>query len=307
MAAPCCPDPPTTPQTTVHPVVTKDAMCVGGIRLHGVGIRDDPIPGSKQGKGLPHHNSSYWVHDLGTFIDQNLKTLVLLMQDADAFPGGARVYFLNQSNAWFMRADTTGLRTNVDGIHNWMMASWLAMMAAECDSFPFSKYTAAERRSRRDDMWKAYIQSAEHAENDRHTVVCRVDLIPPTAFERLSLHNELSALKYGDHALDWKNKGFVISARIDSVKRHLDQAHNMDHTEDHMAHLIWNFMAIFHVLTVFPHLNDVVDYEALREKNSTQQHQQQHQQHLAYSSDPWTPKRSPFLGSSKRIRATFKG
>lgn len=262
MATPVLPEQPSI--VSVGDVVTADKTCVGGVRLHNVGILDDPVPGSKMGKGLPHHNSSYWVQELGTFIDENVQILLAFIQEAEAFPPGARVYFLNQSNAWFMQADKTGLRTNLDGTRKWMMASWLAMMATEYDSFPFTKYTATQKAERRTELRDAYADAA----NAQTSGLCRVDLIPPTAFERLSLHNELSALKYGEHALDWKNKGFVISERINSVKRHLDQAHNKDHTEDHMAHLVWNLMAIFHVAKVFPQYNDMVNYEALREKNN---------------------------------------
>ncbi len=31
-----------------------------------------------------------------------------------------------------------------------------------------------------------------------------------------------------------------------------------------MSHLVWNLMAIYHVIVVFPHLNDLIDYEAKR-------------------------------------------
>ena len=39
-----------------------------------------------------------------------------------------------------------------------------------------------------------------------------------------------------------------------------------DYSEDHIAHLIWNFMAIYHVLCVFPHMNDLVNFEALKQQ-----------------------------------------
>lgn len=40
-----------------------------------------------------------------------------------------------------------------------------------------------------------------------------------------------------------------------------------DRTEDHLAHLIWGFMALTHVIAVFPHTNDLVNFEALRRRN----------------------------------------
>ena len=42
-----------------------------------------------------------------------------------------------------------------------------------------------------------------------------------------------------------------------------DEAHLKDFHEDAIAHLIWNFMAIYHVLKVFPELNDLPNYEAM--------------------------------------------
>ena len=62
----------------------------------------------------------------------------------------------------------------------------------------------------------------------------------------------------------WLREGFNVSGRIDSMKRHYESIHARDLTEDHMAHLIWGFMAIVHVVAVFPHMNDLADYEQLR-------------------------------------------
>ena len=43
-----------------------------------------------------------------------------------------------------------------------------------------------------------------------------------------------------------------VSGRIDSMKRHYESIHARDDSEDHMAHLIWGFMAVAHVVAVFP-------------------------------------------------------
>lgn len=51
------------------------------------------------------------------------------------------------------------------------------------------------------------------------------------------------------------------------MKRHYESIHARDATEDHLAHLIWGFMAVTHVVAVFPHCNDLHDYELLRRRN----------------------------------------
>ena len=40
--------------------------------------------------------------------------------------------------------------------------------------------------------------------------------------------------------------------------------HARDYSEDHIAHLIWGFMAIYHVLLLFPEKNDMPNFEVLR-------------------------------------------
>jgi hypothetical protein len=97
---------------------------------------------------------------------------------------------------------------------------------------------------------------------------CRIDLIPSIALERLGLHNELCALKWQDDPQEWMREGFLVSTRIDSMKRHYEAIHAGDCSEDHLSHLIWGFMAISHVVAVFPHLNDLVDYENIRRHNT---------------------------------------
>lgn len=51
------------------------------------------------------------------------------------------------------------------------------------------------------------------------------------------------------------------------MKRHFESIHACDQSEDHMAHLIWGFMAVVHVVAVFPQMNDLADYEVLRRQN----------------------------------------
>ena len=42
-------------------VVTEDDAYMKGIKLYGIGIKDDPVPGEKRGKGMQRMNSSYWM------------------------------------------------------------------------------------------------------------------------------------------------------------------------------------------------------------------------------------------------------
>ena len=49
-------------------VVTKDNEYMEGIRIYGIGIKEDPVPGEKRGKGMQRLNSSYWMLALAVFI-----------------------------------------------------------------------------------------------------------------------------------------------------------------------------------------------------------------------------------------------
>jgi hypothetical protein len=64
-----------------------------------------------------------------------------------------------------------------------------------------------------------------------------------------------------------RRQGFPLSRRVSSAKRHYDGVHHRDRTEDHIAHLIWNLMANYHVAVMFPEKNDLppkADSAALR-------------------------------------------
>jgi len=244
-------------------VETYDPMYVGQRKLYNIGIKEDPIVGKKVGKGIQHHNSSFWVRDLGFWIDSNIDQICDILETASEYHGGSRCYFLNLCNTYFMESENQGLSSK-----EFLFASWLAMMAAEVDSFQFSRYTDSERTSNKETVFKRYRQTlAERQPPDvKQIPLCRVDLIPPIAMERLCLHNELCSLT-SRNPLEWKRNGFLIVNRVDSLKRHLDASHLNDPTEDHLAHLCWNFMAIYHVSVVFPHCNTLVNYEKERKYN----------------------------------------
>jgi len=161
------------------------------------------------------------------------------------------------------------------------MAAWLAMAASEVDGFQYAKYKQEQRQAHRAAFYDQYVNKPELvwiAEEDDLELEARLgkfaiessrfDLIPTVALERLGIHNELCGLKWED-ANQWMREGFVVSRRIDSMKRHFESLHAKDPTEDHIAHLIWGFMAITHVCQVFPHRNDLVDYETVRKLNVT--------------------------------------
>ena len=40
-----------------NPVVTLDSTYIDSIKIYGCGIKEDPIPGEKRGKGVQHLNS----------------------------------------------------------------------------------------------------------------------------------------------------------------------------------------------------------------------------------------------------------
>jgi hypothetical protein len=215
-------------------------------------------------------NSSYWVHDFGVYIAKNFKKLQKLVQIASKFKNPLEDYkfFLNQCDAFFMKAENHGL-SNKESLEMFLHSSWCCMAAAEVDHYNYSKYTSKEREQMRQSFYTKYLDdktaNISVLEDLEDVSPCRVDLIPPVALERLGIHNELCAIKWNDPTV-WKREGFVVSKRIDSLKRHLDSCHLLDQSEDHIAHLTWNFMAVYHVVVVFPYLNDLVDYEALKNR-----------------------------------------
>lgn len=268
-------------------VVTRNEAYIQGIKIYGIGILEDPVPGEKRGRGKQHLTSGYWVYDMGVFIDRHFHPMQAMARYAhersQSMPGYDFRYFINVSNALFLKAEAEGLRTQ-DSRDFFLMAGWCAMAAAECDGFSYAKYDPLQRAAQRDAFYVKYMR--DH--NDPNSVVwlpgeeddpeieailgkfavenCRIDMIPSVALERLGIHNELCAIKFNDPT-EWMRCGFVVSARIDSMKRHYEAIHAQDISEDHIAHLIWGFMAVTHVVAVFPQRNDLVDFETIRRLN----------------------------------------
>lgn len=61
----------------------------------------------------------------------------------------------------------------------------------------------------------------------------------------------------------------VCVCLVCAIVSHFDGVHSRDHSEDHVAHLIWNFMAIYHVLVMRPDLNDLPSFEDIRRAHGT--------------------------------------
>ena len=69
------------------------------------------------------------------------------------------------------------------------------------------------------------------------------ELISPFAIERIAKWYELGAQKYADR--NWE-KGIPFGRLIQSANRHLIRWEQGDHSEDHLAAICWNIMAMMH-------------------------------------------------------------
>ena len=81
------------------------------------------------------------------------------------------------------------------------------------------------------------------AKRDRRDGKGRYDLISPLALKRIAVHLEKGAIKYSPR--NWE-QGFPFTRMLDSAKRHLDQYHEGDRDEDHLAAVCFNVMAMMH-------------------------------------------------------------
>ena len=71
----------------------------------------------------------------------------------------------------------------------------------------------------------------------------RYDLMPPKALKRVALVYEKGGLARGDR--NWE-KGMPRTRLFDSALRHVYQAMDGQTDEDHVAHAVWNLLAIMH-------------------------------------------------------------
>lgn len=82
----------------------------------------------------------------------------------------------------------------------------------------------------------------------------RYDLISPIALRRLAETCAEGAKRYGDH--NWL-KGMPCSDVMNHCLRHLFLWMSGDTTEDHLAHSMWNVMALIHFEETRPDLMDI--------------------------------------------------
>ena len=71
----------------------------------------------------------------------------------------------------------------------------------------------------------------------------RYDLITPYGLRRLAQTYAEGSVKYGDR--NWEN-GIPLGNLLNHALAHLTQYMAGDKSEDHLAHAVWNLMAIMH-------------------------------------------------------------
>ena len=123
--------------------VTQDPNCIGNVRYYNIGLEQDPIPGSKTAKGAQHLISALWMDGMSQFASKNYSYLQKFVAQAAKQPD-AFIFYINASRELYNKSLIGGLKS-ANSIDQLLMATWLMMAAAECDKFPFSKYTELQR------------------------------------------------------------------------------------------------------------------------------------------------------------------
>ena len=104
----------------------------------------------------------------------------------------------------------------------------------------------------------------------------RYDLLPFSALERIAIHTELGAAKYGDR--NWE-KGQPVARYINSAIRHITKYCMGYRDEDHLAACCWNAMAAMWTAEQVtegklpPELGDGYDLRQHRREQCTTQEQ----------------------------------
>lgn len=228
-------------------------------KIYGIGIKQDPIEGTKMSKGRQDLTSPIWLGDLSRYIAANTNDLRQIISRAKKSKD-PYAYLLNHANACLFDSLETGLHTK-DALNSFLESAWAVMAALQVDRFPYLKYTEEARAALVDQFYMLYLNDTFTKDTEGLTV--RMDLVPGLALERLALHLELCTWKF-DNARSWEYEGFPIGYRMASLKRHLDFIFARMEDEDHIAHLIWNYMAIYQVCMTHPHLNDLPNYSEMR-------------------------------------------
>ena len=237
---------------------------------YGVTLISDSLPG-KRGKGKPDLNSSLFLQDLSKMISENLELLMTFLNcELKLRKAGINYWLLNQANGWFMEVDVAGVKLHLpEQRKKWLLAAWAVMMCAELQTeFPYNKYSLEERANLKESCLHRYQDSYKQIRQTRtileeakmETCFPAMHLLPQMAMERLSLHHELVVRNIGvERAQEFKTSGISVDLRLGSVKRHFDQAHWHNVEEDHLVHLLWNLMAIYHTVIAFTPKSDLGD------------------------------------------------
>ena len=229
----------------------------------GVTLKSDPFP-NKRGKGKPDLNSSVFIFDLALFVSSNVQTLTDILDNYLSMrKAGFNHWLLNLANEMVMKVDVNDMDfTDPVNRNLWLFAAWATMVTAEFQTeFPYDAYSEMERKLYLSKFLVRYFRESisllETGVSDTGTL--SMHLLPPLAMERLSLHHELVSRNIGiGNAQKFKTEGISVASRMGSVKRHFDKAFWDRMDEDHLIHLVWNLMAIYHVCMVFPERVDVV-------------------------------------------------
>lgn len=235
---------------------------IRGSKIYGIGLKQDPIVGTKMSKGRQDLISPIWLGDLSRFIALNttrLRQVVLQAKES----GDSYIFLLNHAEMCLFESLETGLRTK-EAQDKFLESSWAMMAAMQVDRFPYLKYSAEDRAAMAERFYASYLNDS-FSSKDKEGLKVRMDLVPGLALERLALHLELCTWKF-DNARSWEYEGFPLGYRMGSLKRHMDSVIARQVDEDHIAHLVWNYMAIYQVCMTHPHLNDLPDYSAIRKQ-----------------------------------------
>jgi hypothetical protein len=88
-------------------IVTPDPEYCKGMRIYGVGIKQDPLGGCKRGKGVQHLVSAFWVSDMAVFMAHNFSALQGVLLWCRACVCGVFVWCLFKSCTAILTATAT--------------------------------------------------------------------------------------------------------------------------------------------------------------------------------------------------------
>src|SRR5947207_2191584 len=100
----------------VFPLFSEEAISEGhseyikNKKIYGIGIKQDPIEGSKMSKGRQDLTSPIWLGDLSRFIASKTERLRQIISSAKK-SGDPYIYLLNHANACLFDSLETGLHT----------------------------------------------------------------------------------------------------------------------------------------------------------------------------------------------------